>query len=143
MVHTFDRHLEEANRFIKSLAEELGRPGDFDHAARVTRAVFRTLRQRIVPEESMHLISQLPLILKGMYVDGWDISRPLSNARNMYEFMEEVRANTDRAADYDFGDENAVEKIRAVFTVLRQYVSEGEMNHVKHELPQEIAEEIM
>ncbi|HEV8286179.1 MAG TPA: DUF2267 domain-containing protein [Chitinophagaceae bacterium] len=141
MVNVFDNHCQEANRFIKDLALQLGSPDDTDHAIRILRCVFKALRRRIIPDESLHIISQLPLILKGLYVDGWDINEPLSEAKTFDEFLFDIRNNTETSASVDFAnDELARKKITTVFSALKEFVSEGELNHIRDELPKEIAE---
>lgn len=144
MINAFNKHLEEANRFVKDLAMQLGNPENTDQAIRVLRAVFIALRRRIPTDESMHVVSQLPMILKGMYVDGWDLHEPLSDAQSWDDFLFELRNNTARNADIDFvNDEDAKQKVSAVFTALKQYISEGELDHVRSSLPKEIAEVIV
>jgi len=141
MTDLFDIQCQEANRFIKDLALLLGKPTDPRHALRVLRSVFHALRKKITVFESMHIISQLPLVLKGIYVDGWDLDQPLSEAETIDDFLWLIRNSTERSAIVDFGDdEEAKEKIRIVFIALRQYVSEDELDHVRDELPKEIAE---
>ena len=141
MINTFEKHLQEASRFIKNLAMQLGTPDDTDHAVRVLRSVFRTLRRRIIPDESLHIVSQLPLVLKGMYVDGWTINEPLSEAQTLDEFLFDIRNNMGQRANADFAsDDLARKKITAVFNVLKQFISKGELRHVRDELPEEIAQ---
>ena len=141
MAINIGKYVEDANVFIKHVAQELGTPEDTDHASRVTKAVLHTLREKISVEESIHLISQLPLILKGVYVDGWDISREfMSESDTLEEFYDEIRVHASRTADRDFGDnQQTKENITAVLKVMRSYVSEGEMNHIKRQLPKSIA----
>jgi len=141
MANVFDNHCQEANRFIKDLALQLGTPDDTDHAIRILRCVFKALRRRIIPDESLHIISQLPLILKGLYVDGWDINEPLSEAKTFDEFLFDIRNNTEASSGVDFAnDELARKKITTVFSALKEFVSEGELDHIRDELPKEIAE---
>jgi uncharacterized protein (DUF2267 family) len=135
------KYVEEVNLFLKQVAQELGNPGDIDHAGRVTTSVLHTLRERISVEESIHLISQLPMILKGIYVDGWDISRELSQSDTLDEFLDDIREHNMRTAGRDFGnDQQTRDNVRAVLRVMKNYVSEGELNHIKEQLPKSIAE---
>jgi uncharacterized protein (DUF2267 family) len=130
------KYVEEVNHFLRQVATELGNPEDTDHAGRVTIAVLHTLRERISVEESIHLISQLPIILKGIYVDGWDISREMSEADTLDEFLEGIRQNAPRTQARDFGnDQEAREKVKAILRVMRNYISTGEMNHIREQLP--------
>lgn len=64
MVTAFEKHVAEANGFIKNLSMRVGMPDNPDFAIRITKAIFKAVRKRITPEQSMHVVSQLPLILK-------------------------------------------------------------------------------
>lgn len=140
MAVNINKYVEEANLFFKNVAIELGNPEGIDHATRVTTAVLHTIRERISPEESMHLLSQLPMILKGIYVDNWKITREPSNSDTLDEFLDEVRAHSLRSAGRDFGnDQQARDAVIAVLRVMDQYVSEGEKQDVKANLPKSLA----
>jgi uncharacterized protein (DUF2267 family) len=133
-------YVEETNQFLRQLATELGDPSDIDHAGRVVIAVFHTLRERISVEESMHLVSQLPMILKGVYVHGWDLSRRMIQADTLDEFLNEIRDHANRTQERDFGErEQTRDNVKAVLRVIQNYVSEGEISHIKAQLPREIA----
>jgi uncharacterized protein (DUF2267 family) len=140
MTNLFKNQCQEADHFIKDLSLLLGRPDDPDHGLRVLRSVLHALRKKITVFESLHIISQLPLMLKGIYVDGWELDQPVSDAETLEEFLFLIR-NFTTSSEIDFSnDEDAKEKIRIVFFALRQYVSEDELEHVRDELPKEIAE---
>ena len=141
MANVFEKHGQEATRFMKNLALQIGTPDDIDHAIRVLKSVFTALRRKIIPDDSLHIISQLPLVLKGIYVDGWEINEPLLEAQTFDEFLYEIRNNTERRANIDFANEElAKKKITAVFNGLKEYISDGEMEHIRDELPKEVAE---
>ena len=134
------KYVEEMNYFLNQVARELGTPNDLDHAGRLIVAVLHTLRDRITIDESMHLISQLPMILKGVYVDGWDISREINRTKTLDEFLDDVRAHIPRSAPRDLGDnQQAKDNVRAVLLITRNYISEGEMQHIREQLPEPIA----
>jgi uncharacterized protein (DUF2267 family) len=136
-----NKYTAEANRFVNEVAAELGDTADLEAAGRVTMAVFHTLREKLTPEESFHLLSQLPMILKGVYIDGWDPSRSASRTDTVSEFIDELRAHDINAAARDFGnDEQAVRNFQSVIRVLSHYVSEGEMRHIRQQLPRPVAE---
>jgi uncharacterized protein (DUF2267 family) len=141
MAINVNKYVEEANEFIKQVAEELGDGQHIEQATRIIVTVLHTLRERITVEESMHLISQLPMVLKGVYVDGWDITAEMSRADTLEEFIDELRMHSDRTAGVDFGDDRqATDNARAVLKVMGKYVSPGEMEHIKGQLPKEVAE---
>lgn len=138
----FESYAPEANLFLKEVATELGTPQDTDHAYRVTRSVFHTLREVLVPEESAHLISQLPIMLKAIYVDGWNFqSRKDNKIRSMDAFLQCVRSKDQTAATRDFGnDDTAKTRVKSVLGVLQRHVSEGETMHILNQLPGELSE---
>lgn len=141
MLFNFQKHAENANLFLKEVALELDAPEDLDHAGRVLVAVLRTLRDRITTEESLHLISQLPMYIKAVYVDGWKPTKTLSNIKSVDDFLREVRSVAGRTAEADFSDyETTKNEVEAIFRVLRRHVSEGEIEDIKSQLPVEIAE---
>lgn len=141
MTNLFDKHYQEASRFIRKLAMRIGTPGDTDHAIRVLKSVFIALRRKLIPDDSLQIVSQLPLVVKGIYVDGWNINEPLLEAQTYDEFLYELRYNTGRRADIDFAnDELAKKKITAVFTSIKEYIPEQELDHIREELPKEVAE---
>jgi len=138
MLYPFDKHYDEATRFVKSVAKRLGTPRDLEHAVRVLRSVFGVLRRRIVPDESLQLISKLPLLIKGIYVDGWNICEPLSEARTLDEFLLEIRGDSQGRAHLDFSNvELAKKKIISVFNVLKQFVYGGELDDILRNVSRE------
>jgi uncharacterized protein (DUF2267 family) len=136
----FERYALEANKFLKEVAQELGNPDDTDHAYRVLKSVFHTLREVLTPEESLHLIAQLPLTIKGVYVDGWRM-RTNKKIRSMDEFLECLREHSSPTSARDFGnDETAKHHAKCVFTVLKKHVATGEIQHMMDQFPMELAE---
>lgn len=135
----FAEYSQKGNEFIKEVAQELGTPQDTNHAGRVLTAVLHGIRDTITPEESLHLISQLPMWIKAVYVDGWKLSKSPTRIRHMEDFVQTVRDNSGRTAGRDFGnDEETKANIEAVFRVLKTHVSEGEIDDIKSQLPEEM-----
>jgi uncharacterized protein (DUF2267 family) len=136
----FEQYAQESNRFVKDVANELGNGADTDTAYRIMRSVFHTLREILSPEESLHLLSQLPLGIKGIYVDGWHIGGG-DRIRSMPEFLACLRSQNDRSAGRDFGDdETSRHHVKAVLNVLKRHVTTGEIQHVIDQFPLELTE---
>ena len=134
----FENYAKEGNEFLKRVANELGVPGDKERAFRVTQAVFHALRDRIMIEESMQLISELPMVLKAMYVNGWNIAKERNDSSTLDEFLNDI-SNETRTAEADFGS-SPKEEVKAVFRVIKNSISAGELEHVRGQLTPEIAE---
>jgi uncharacterized protein (DUF2267 family) len=141
MAYNSEKIIQKGNEFLNEIATALGNPDDQDHAYRVLSAVFNALRNRITVEESVHLIAQLPMLIKAFYVDGWKISSNQRSSSTLEGFLECVKDQNPRTAGRDFGNNEDTRKaVEAVIKVLKNYVTEGEINHIKAQLPEEIAE---
>ncbi len=70
MTLDFEKYAAKGNEFINKLAEHLNDPDNRDRAGRILRSVLRALRNRLTVEESLQLISQLPMAIKAVYVEG-------------------------------------------------------------------------
>jgi uncharacterized protein (DUF2267 family) len=135
----FNQYVHDGEDFIREVANETAAPWDMVHALRITRAVLFALRKRLTPAESLHLISQLPMLLKAIYVDGWKITNEAQDLRHLDDFIEAVRKEGEFGLKNEFAADAEVKKaIRAVFTVIQRRVSAGEMNDIVATLPQDL-----
>lgn len=137
MTINFEQYAQKGNQFLNELTDELG-TDDKTQAARIMRAVFRTLRDVITIHESIQLLSQLPMALKSVYVDGWDINiRKKFKTEN--DFLSNVAREEGRPAWKDFASvEDIRESAVAVFKIMGNYVSEGEIKDLESVLPKAI-----
>jgi uncharacterized protein (DUF2267 family) len=134
----FEHYLSEARKFVKEVSREIGDPADTQRGERVLTAVLHTLRELLSPEESLHLIAQLPMLIKAVYVNGWHI-KPKARIRSMDDFIERLLLQNPKTAAEDFGnDEKAIENTRAVLRVLKRHVSHGEIQHLIEQFPDDL-----
>lgn len=133
----FEKYAAKGNEFVRLVADDLEVPRD--KAGRIIRAVFHALRNRISHEESFQLMAQLPMALKGVYVDGWKFDKDFYRISHVNDFLDEVRIEDGAQAGYDFGN-NATARIAvaAVFKALSYFVSEGEMDDVIGVMPEDL-----
>ena len=140
MLQSFDQHAQRGNEFLHLLAFELGDKSNKEAAERITRAVFRSLRNHLTLEENFQLIAQLPVLLKGIYVEGWAPQKKRKKlSKKLDDFYSEVIKEEGAKAWKDFSNEAEIKKgVNAVFTVLRMYISEGQMKDAKAVVPDEL-----
>ncbi len=139
MALNFNKYVQKAEAFINEVAVEIGDPDDKVRAARILRAVLHAFRDRVTPVESLQLISQLPMLIKAIYVDGWKISNEGRHMRHLIDFIEAVRESDGIDNNYDFvTDYEVKEAIQAVFRVIKNHVSEGEIHDIIAVLPAEL-----
>jgi uncharacterized protein (DUF2267 family) len=135
----YEIYAQEANKFINEVASELGNT-DREQAQRITTTVLHAIREILTPEESMHFISQLPMMIKAVYVNGWHLEKK-NRIRTMDQFIQFLMSENPRSAGFDFGDtETAKEKTKAVFNVIKQHVSVGELKDIIQQFPQPLVE---
>ncbi len=134
MASRFENYAREGNLFLKKVADELGAPEGQDQAFRVTRAVLHALRDRISIAESKDLISQLPMVIKAIYVSGWNIEKEKEKYETPQALLTTIYDHGGQTAERDFGD-NPRSKVRAVFRAITSYVSEGEIEDIQDQPP--------
>lgn len=135
----FEKYAMKGNEFLNRLAQKLGDEGNRDRAARILRSVLHALRNRLTAEESLQLLSQLPMALKGVYVDGWNKIGPDKGIKTLEDFANEVIKEEGKTAWRDFSNMDEVgQAIHAVIETLVSYVSVDEMEEAFGTLPQEL-----
>jgi uncharacterized protein (DUF2267 family) len=136
----YEQYTQEARKFVREVATELGEPDNIDQADRIMVSVLHALRDLLTPEESLHFVSQLPMLLKATYVNGWRLATK-NRIRSMNEFIECLKKKNPRTVSQDFGnDEIAIERAKAVFKVLRNHITIGEVRDIVAQLPAELTE---
>jgi uncharacterized protein (DUF2267 family) len=134
----FYSYARKGYEFIDEVAREL-KSADSDKAGRMTRSVLRALRHRLTIEESFHLLAQLPMALKSIYVDGWKVSLNFKQLDHVSDFISEVIKEDDNSAWRDFSNENDVkDAIVAVFKVLSRHITDDEMKELLEVLPEDL-----
>lgn len=130
-VSTIDHTVQVTSEWLRDLSDKLGVPGDGERAYQVLRAYLQTLRDRLNLGEATDLAAQLPLLLRGLYYEGF-VPAQTPRKLDRDEFLAEV-------ADLAVIDENdpfdAEKAVQAATAMLRDRVSEGQMQDVFSQLP--------
>ncbi len=140
MALNFNQYATEGNTFLKDYSKQLGLGNDRDKAGRILTSTLHALRDIIPTEESLQFIAQLPMFLKAVYVNGWNIKQKKPKIKKMAEFLDLVRTHDGPAAvnDFEYSDEVAQQYVDTTFTYLRKYVSTGEMDDIRDGLPKDL-----
>jgi uncharacterized protein (DUF2267 family) len=126
----FDETLQKTSTWLKEIAQELG--GDRHRAYQALRAVLHCLRDRLTVSEAAQLGDQLPMLVRGIYYEGWHPAGKPEKIRTQKEFLARL---SEHLAASRIGPEVAA---RAVFRVLEEHVTPGEISDVMQELPRDI-----
>jgi len=131
---SFSTTVDKTNLLLKQIEEPLGWPKERrNQSYAALRAVLLAVRDRLNVDESAQVAAQLPVLVRGIYYDGWVPSRvPQKMSRD--EFLQRVR----REFPYDIrGDTQTV--VQAVMRALRDHVTDGEWADIKAGMPTELA----
>jgi uncharacterized protein (DUF2267 family) len=129
---TFDKTVHETNSWIASLAGHLG-VGERELAFKALRATLHALRDQLQPDTAAHLGDQLPILLRGVYYEGWHPSSTPTRIRHKEALLQRVRAEF--PAGFGLGLERVVQ---AVFTVIWEKVEPGEVAKLTRMTPEEL-----
>jgi uncharacterized protein (DUF2267 family) len=95
--------------------------------------VLHALRDRLPVDQAAALGAQLPMLVRGFYYEGWHPAGKPVKERKKEEFLAHIATAFQNDPEVD-----PEEVARAVFQVLAQRVTPGEIQHVKLTLPGEI-----
>jgi len=120
--------------WLNLLCDDLGW-SDKKRAYRLLRETLHALRDFLTTAEAADLGAQLPLLLRGIYYDGWNPATTPAHPRGKQGFMARVAA----AFTQDpLGDTE--EAVVAVVDLLRRQVSAGEIDQVASALRKPLRE---
>ena len=135
VLEVFGASLQKTQVWLNDLMSELGWEEKPQKACLALRTALHALRDRLTVEEAVHLGAQLPILIRGVYYEGWKLTGKPVKERHKSEFLDHVAAV--------FRDDDTVdpEKVmRAVLKVLACHISTGESDNVKHLLPKSLQE---
>ena len=115
----FDRTVQESNLWLKDIMDRL-ETVDRHQAYSSLRAVLHALRDRIGPESAAHLGAQLPMLLRGLYYEGWDPTNKPTKERHEEAFLARIVRELPRATESEV-EQGAL----AVLDVLSKHVDRG------------------
>lgn len=129
-IRSLDRAVHQARQWLNDVQSELGWP-DEDRVYSATKAVIKTLRDRLTVEEAHHLSAQLPMLMRGFYFEGYNPTNKPLDIESREEFYQKVR-------EY-FGAEplDAEKATKAVLKTLDSKIG-GQMEDIRYNMPKDI-----
>jgi uncharacterized protein (DUF2267 family) len=129
---TFDKTVQESNLWLKDVMERLN-TRDRHHAYSSLRAVLHALRDRIGPESAAHLGAQLPMLLRGLFYEGWDPTGKPTKERHAAAFLAHIAKELPRA---EAGE--VEEGVTAVLDVLSKHIDRASAVKLAGMFPKEL-----
>jgi len=136
----FESTVAKTNSVLKEIERSRGwTAGSRRRSYAALRAVLHALRDRLTVSEAAHLAAQLPMLVRGVFYEGWDPSRAPVKMRRA-EFLDRVRRELPATDDLtDLADEHVERVVVAVLTALRRYITDGEWHDIRSTMPRELA----
>ncbi|MGI5215248.1 DUF2267 domain-containing protein [Plantactinospora sp. CA-290183] len=130
----FESSIEKTNIILKDIEQAYGWPKERrNQSYAALRTVLHLLRDRLPVQESVHFAAQLPVLVRGIYFDGWDPSIvPIK--LNREDFLYEVRAGF----PFDVRG-GAATVVDTVLNALQRHVTAGEWDDVRSSMPKDLA----
>jgi uncharacterized protein (DUF2267 family) len=128
-VAVLDHTVQETNVWLRVVAEQLHFE-DRHHAYIALRAVLHALRDRLPPEVAVHLGAQLPILVRGVYYEGWHMSGKPTKDRSVQEFADHVLKELPPQFPMD-----PLTVARGVFETLWEKLDPGEFEKLMDHLP--------
>ena len=127
-----ERAVHSANTWLAELDEIMA----WDNRARswrLLRATLHALRDWLSINEAVQLGAQLPMLVRGLYYEGWRPATTPVKERKLRDFC----ARIEKAFENDPPDD-VEDHIARVFQFLSRHVSKGELDEVRSALPADI-----
>jgi len=125
--------VQQIQEWLKELRDNADL-ADETEALGVLRSVLHQLRDRLTPEEAIELGAQLPVIVRGIFYEGWRPSKTPEKVRTRQKFLDEVMI---KMLPRRVAPEAAV---RDVFALIAHHCDPGEVGDVIAQLPSDIKE---
>jgi uncharacterized protein (DUF2267 family) len=128
----FSATVDKTNRVLRLIEEAFGWPKERrNQSYAALRAVLHALRDRLTVDEAAHVAAQLPVLIRGIYYEGWDPSRA-PQKMSADEFLQRVRQ------EFPFNINVSVDElVHRVIGALRRHLSGGEWHDVMSSLPRD------
>lgn len=135
-----EKYVHEVNDYVNQLAIDLDHPKEQQRVLIIWRAVMHSIRDRITISESFDLMAPLPLTLRGIYTTGWKYTEsPPYDYKTVDEMKEQVESLQSQYGEQDFNWSKSTEDIISiVLDSLERYYTEGQMDHIRSQLPKDL-----
>jgi uncharacterized protein (DUF2267 family) len=129
-IEVIDTTVQKAYLWLRELGDELHEE-DTHHSYQVLRTVLHVLRDRLPVNECADFGAQLPMLVRGLFYEGWHPAGKPLKLRSREEFLHEIQKTFPHTVMLVDPERFA----RAVFGLLEKHLTEGELHQVRGNLP--------
>jgi uncharacterized protein (DUF2267 family) len=131
-LEVIDHTVQLTHEWINELRERLDWDSSRD-SLRLLRVTMVQIRDHLGHNEMAQFSAQLPLLIRGMFFEGWQPAHTPIHDRKAEHFIAAIEAQVSDVLEW-----RGPQDIRAVFKTLNNKISEGEIRDIKAGLPQSI-----
>jgi len=129
-LETIESTTQKTHEWIARIAESMHM--EKRDAYKCLRAVLQTLRDRLPLDLAVHFGAQLPMLIRGLYYEGWEPSKvPIKMSREEFLAVVQSKIIADRVID-------PVETVQNVLGVVAAHTGNGELEKVMLSLPKDM-----
>ena len=130
-----DTAIQRAHEWLHDIGRGLG--FDNEHAAYAAlRATLHALRDRLPVELVAHFGAGFPIMIRGIYYDGWQPSATRLREAHVEDFCESMHRELQAHHELQNTEQVAI----AVMGVLHERMDAGQIDHIVGALPKEVRE---
>ena len=129
-LETIQTTVQKTHEWIARIAESMHM--EKRDAWKSLRSVLQTLRDRLAVDLAVHFGAQLPMLVRGLYYEGWEPSKvPIKMSREEFLAVVQSRIIADRVVD-------PVETVQNVLAVVANHIGNGEMQKIMGAFPHDM-----
>ena len=133
-VDAIERTVQKTHVWLHEISAGL-KVDDERTAYHALRAVLHAIRDRLTVEDAVALGAQLPLLVRGIYFEGWHPHGKPLRVRKAEEFLQLVADYLAQDAEIELEPRRAID---AVFGTLHAHADSGAVEKLFHALPPDI-----
>ena len=136
-VEAFDTTIQKTNEWLRDIALEIG-DDNRRHAYLALRGTLHAVRDFLPIDESAQFSAQLPMLVRGIYFEGWNPSDTPTKDRSREHFLGRIETALERALRNEDYPIDADQAARAVLRVISDRIAGGEMDQVRRVMPERV-----
>lgn len=131
-LEVIDHTVQLTHEWINELAERLDW-SNHRNVFHLLRLTLTGLRDLLGHNEAAQLSAQLPILIRGVYYEGWRPSDTPLKGQQKFSFIERIDVKL-----HDYPEYRGEQDIQSVFKLLNARISEGEIADIRSTLPDSI-----
>ena len=131
-LEVLDRTWHKTHEWVNDLRDRLGWSSDRD-ALRLLRATLHQIRDRVHVNETAQLSAQLPIMIRGMFFEGWQPHLVPLPGRRAGDFISAIEHHVGDMMEF-----RGQQDIITVLKLLNARISPGQINDIRGNLPEDI-----